>query len=172
MRDSSREFPSLAAPRDVTTLRVWHCKYQTLEPVAGLGNLEGLAIATYPDRTLDPLGHLESLRYLTLLHVPKVVSLDPLKALTSLEVLSISTLPSWDASSRVMEVDSLRPLAELPNLRHLELLGVRPRDGSLRDLDGCASLESVRVSKYATGEVERFRSVNGASDAFAPEPWF
>ena len=71
-----------------------------------------------------------------------------------------------------MEVESLRPLAALPNLRHLELYGVRPGDGSLRALETCTALESVRVSKYEAGEVERFRNVSGASDASAPEPWF
>ena len=172
MRDPARVFPSLDEPDEVTTLRVWHCKYKTLEPIADLKRLEGLAIATFPDETLEPIGQLDSLRYLWLMHAPKVADLDPLGGLAVLEVLSIATLPSWDAGGRVMEVESLRPLAALPNLRHLELFGVRSSDGSLSALETSTTLESVRVSKYVPSEVDRFRNASGASDACAPEPWF
>ena len=87
MRDPAREYPSLDEPGGVSTLRVWHCKYKTLEPIADLKRLEGLAIATYPDETLEPVGRLSSLRYLSLMHAPKVADLDPLAALTALEVI-------------------------------------------------------------------------------------
>jgi len=172
LRDASRDFPALDAPSEVTSLRVWHCKYRTLADLARMPNVEGLVVATYPDTTLEPLRHLRSLRYLSLLHIPKVSALDPLAELVSVQVLSISTLPSWDASGRVTEVESLRPLAKLPQMRHLELFGVRPPDQSLRDLEACPSLETLRVSKYPDPEVERFRRVSAATNDPAPEPWF
>lgn len=172
MRDASNEFPALASPGEVTSLRVWHCKYRSLAELARLRNVEGLVVATYPDATLEPLRHLRSLRYLRLLHLPKVSALDPLAEVVSLEVLSISTLPSWDASGKVTEVESLRPMARLPLLRHLELFGVRPPDRSLRELEVCPSLETLRVSKYPKPEVERFRRVRSVTNDFAPEPWF
>lgn len=172
MRDTAKGFPRFDAPSEVTTLRAWHCRYRTFDPIAQLENLKGLVVATYPDPTFDPLCGLRTLRYLSVLHAPKVQTLDPLAALANLEVLSIASLPSWDASGRVIEVDSLRPLAGLAKLRHVELFGVRPSDGSLRDLEGCPALQSVRVSKYPSAEVERFRSARRVTDAFAPKPWF
>ena len=104
--------------------------------------------------------------------IETIEKLDPLAELVSVQVLSISTLPSWDASGRVTEVESLRPLAKLPQMRHLELFGVRPPDQSLRDLEACPSLETLRVSKYPDPEVERFRRVSAATNDPAPEPWF
>jgi hypothetical protein len=70
----------------------------------------------------------------------------------------------------VTVVYSLRPLALLPNLTHLELFGVRPATKSLRDLEAAPGLSSVRVSKYPKAEITRFREVTGLSDAFAPRP--
>lgn len=172
MRDASKVFPVLAEPGGVTTLRAWHCKYRTLAPLAALTNLEGLVVATYPDPTFEPLRHLRSLRYLSLLHLPNVSALDPLADLINLEILSISTLPSWDASGRVTEVQSLHPLVALPRLRHLELFGVRPPGASLRDLEGCRSLESLRVSKYPQHEVDRCRTVAPTAGDGVPQPWF
>ena len=65
MPERSRDFPDVLAPDAVTTARVWHCKYRSLAPVSRLTRLEGLVIATYPERRgvgpsarrLPTLGH-------------------------------------------------------------------------------------------------------------------
>ncbi len=103
MRDGRRDFPSLDHPEQVVTARIWHCKYKTLAPLSALMNLEGLAIATYPDYSLEPLRALRKLRYLSVVHLPAVSDLDRLEDLNSLEVLSLSTLPSWGCISQADE---------------------------------------------------------------------
>lgn len=172
IRDKAKVFPEVKEPLSVETLRLWHCSYRTLEPISDLTGLRGLIVASYPDSTFDPLSGLKDLEYLSVLHMPKIDAIAPISGLSRLRVLRLSTLPGWDASGRTTQVESLEGLARLSHLRHIELFGVLPRDGSLGALEGCLNLESVRVSKYPKAEVERFRRATGLSDAFAPEAWF
>ena len=171
-RDKGREFPSIANPLAVKSARVWHCNYASLSSVAVCANLETLVIATYPDASLEAVGELRRLRYLRIVHFPKVSDLAPLRNLWALETLSLASLPSWDASGKVISIASLEPIARLSGLRHLELFGVRPQDKRLRPLVGLSSLRSARFSKYPAAETRAFYEQTGVSDAFAPEPRF
>lgn len=170
MRDKANSMPRDPDGAGVTALRVWHCNYASLAPLAQYPNLTMLVVATYPDMDLEPVASLGDLQYLSLLHLPGVTDLAPLARLPHLRTVRLSTLPSWDSSGKVTEVASLAPLALLPELAHLELFGVRPASKSLQDLENAVSLTSVRVSKYPKAEVTRYRSVTGVSDAFAPSP--
>lgn len=171
MRDKSKTSPTDPDAALVSSLRVWHCNYGSLTPVAQqYRNLETLIVASYPNLDLEPVGSLFSLTYLSILHMPAVTDLEPLGQLTNLRTLRLSTLPSWDSSGKVTEVVSLRPLALLPNLRHLELFGVRPASKSLRELEEAPGLVSVRVSKYPKAEVTRYYENAVVSDDFAPSP--
>jgi hypothetical protein len=127
-------------------------------------------VGTYPDATLDPIGDLLELRYLRILHLPKVRSLAPLARLRELRDLVLESLPSWDSSARVTVVESLEPIANLPALRHLALFGVRPSNQSLKPLQASRSLRSVRVKGYSQTEVDRFYADTHWSDAHVPEP--
>ncbi len=171
-RDDQLEAPAIADPENVRTARFWHCKFRSLDFVSQLTNLEGLVVATYPDVSFDVLGSLTSLKYLRVLHLPKVSNIAPLAGLERLEVLSLATLPSWDSSGKTTEIDSLKPIALLPALRHVELFGVRTADRSLVPLEACPALASLRVSKWPKREVERFATAAGVSNDWAPRPWF
>ena len=142
MRDRDRDFPVAAIPNGLRSLRAWHCKYRSLQPIADLRTLEGLEIATFPDDTLEVIADLSRLRYLHIIHLPLVSDLAPLAALKSLVTLRLATLPSWDASGKLTVVSSLEPLAELPDLRHVELFGVVPEDRSPMSLLRCDRLRS------------------------------
>lgn len=170
VRDEAKQLPPFERPAGVTACRIWHCKYRSLEGIARLTNLDTLVVATWPDRTLEPLSVLSKLRYLFLLHLPKVTDLAPLSSLHRLETVRLHTLPSWDSSGKRTEVTSLEPLAALPMLKHVELFGVVPPDGSLAPLERSSSLSSVRVSKYDKRERERFYADTGLPDAYAPQP--
>lgn len=170
MRDRASVMPRDPFAANVTALRVWQCSYDSLVPVEQYPNLRTLVVASYPDADLSPLGHLEGLEYLRLMHLPRVHDLAPLASLRQLVTVRLETLPSWDSSGKVTVVDSLRPLALLPNLAHLELFGVRPPTKSLQDLEEAPALASLRVSKYPKAEIARFREVTGLSNAFAPRP--
>lgn len=148
MRDEARAFPAVTAPLEIRSARLWHCKYRSLVPLSEFKNLEVLVIATYPDDSFQLLSPLPHLRYLRVLHLPKVSDLDPLAQLGQLESLSLETLPSWDASGKRQVVSSLQPISQLQSLRHLELLGVVPADGKLTPLFDLKAIESARFSKY------------------------
>jgi hypothetical protein len=164
--------PAVPNPERVQSLRIWHCKFRTLEPIRMMRRLRVLVIATLPDETLAMLGPVSNLRYLSILHLPKVRSLSPLEDLQQLRVLSLATAPGWDAASKVTEVESLDPLAGLMNLEHVALFGVRPRSQSLAALEQCAALRSAQFSMYPRREVARFYAATGCSDRHVPAPDF
>lgn len=164
IRDKAPAFPIIAAPLKFTSVRVWHCKFKSLEPLSQLKKLQSLIIANYPDRTLELLSGLKNLRTLEILHLPRVASLEPLSQLRNLRRLSLRTLPSWDASGKVTVVDSLAPLTALPNLEELELFGVVPQSRSVDDLIRCRHLTRVRLSKYPEREQQKVHERWGKTD--------
>jgi hypothetical protein len=168
MRDPSKVFTPPPNASSFVNARIWHCKYKSLAGLSAFASLEELTIATYPDASFDILGVLKRLRYLKVLHFPNVKTLSALVSLQRLEVLSLATSPSWDSSNKRLVVGSLAPLAELPALRHLELLGVVPKDQSLAQLESCLALASVRVSGYPTNESKRFYASTQIANAFNP----
>ena len=172
MRDPTHTFPHVADPESVHSARIWHCKYRSLAPLANLRNLEELVIATCPDESLEFLGSLEKLRLLYILHLPKISDIAPLAKLSQLTSLSLSTLPSWDASKKVTVIQSLEPLAAMPQLVHLELFGVRPPDKSLRPLWNCNHLRTARLSQYPRAEMDRFFAERSVLCEFNPKPSF
>lgn len=172
MRDSSKIFPELEFSLEFRTARIWRCGYRSLAPISELSNLEELVIGSLPDPSIEFLSKLFRLRYLRILHMPKITNLGALSQLTSIEVLSLSTSPSWDAAGKCTIVDSLLPLVRLPRLKQLELFGVCPADKSLSDLQNCSALESARFSQYPADEIARFYRETEVLDAFASEPSF
>jgi len=170
MRDSATAFPQLEKKENIRSLRVWHCKYKNLKEVALLQNLEELMIASFPDKSLDIFLSLGKLRYLSILHLPKVSDLAALSALPNIETLSLSTSPAWDAAKKCTIVESLEPIASLKSLKHLELFGVCPASKSLASLEQCKSLQTARFSQYPKDEVERFYSVTNVTNVFNPGP--
>lgn len=171
MRDPAKTFPAVVEPSSVATIRIWHCGYRTLAPLAEFRNLEGAEIASFPDDSLEVLSELAKFRYLRILHLPKVKDLSPLGELGALEVLRLHTLPSWDAAGRRTEVTSLGPIATLKNLEAVELFGVVPADLSVSSLAGLPRLRSARLQGFPHDLAKACRAI-GVDDDFAPEPWF
>ena len=170
MRDTSKAFPNLESPLTLRSARVWHCSYRSLVAIGELINLEELVIGSLPDSSLEFLCKLPKLRYLRIVHMPKIADLAPLRRATCIEVLSLSTSPNWDSARKCTIVDSLMPLTGLPRLKQLELFGVCPVGKSLQDLQRCPALESARFSQYPSDEVARFYRETGLPDTFASEP--
>jgi hypothetical protein len=172
IRDPARKFPSVADPELVRSARVWHCKYKSLVPLGALCNLEELVIATFPDESFEFLGKLSELRFLQIVHMPKICDISPLSRLQRLTALSLSTLPNWDASRKTTTIQSLDPLSHLSQLTYLELLGVCPPDKSLVPLEKCKHLQTARVSQYPLDEMARFFSATEVINEFNPRPLF
>jgi len=168
MREKASVFPLVETPLAVRSACIWHCNYKSLASLSAFSNLQTLVVANWLDTSFDALEGLDYLRYLSVLHFPHASDLSPLGGLHRLEVLRLSSLPSWDASGKVLNVLSLAPIALLPNLQHLELFGVCPPDRLLPFES--RSLKSARFSKYPQTEVARFYERTGTANAYAPEP--
>lgn len=156
MREPAKALELPLDPDSVATIRVWHCKYRTLAPLAAFRNLKGAEIVTFPDDSLEVLGQLRELRYLHILHLPKVHDLSPLAELEALQVLRLATLPSWDASNRRTEVLSLEPLAALKNLEALELFSVIPVRWIASGSQPVASTSVRSASRFSRRRSPRF----------------
>jgi hypothetical protein len=169
VRDAARSFPEVESPSKVSTLCVWHCKYETLEAVAEFENLQVLKIASFPDISFEFLANLSQLKWLSVLHLPKVQDLEAISRITSLRFLELQTLPSWDSSRKRTLVQSLVPLSKLSNLEHISLLGVVSKDMSLVPLERCKRLKTARFHGYPSQEVERFFQKSGVANAHMPE---
>jgi len=162
MRDTGDRLPAVDDPASYTSARIWHCKYETLQPIGTFANLTSLSIATYPDASLDllmPLIHLNELR---ITHLPKVASLEALRELVKLRILSLATLPSWDSSGKLTVVDSLSSIASLPRLEELELFGVVTVSRSADELLTSKSLKRVTLSKFDGASEARIARVYAA----------
>jgi len=172
LRDSSKTFPDVGDKSVFRTAKIWHCGYRSLQPISDMSNLEELVIGSLPDASLELVGKMTRLRYLRIIHMPKISTLAALQRLENLETLSLSTLPSWDAARKCTIVDSLLPITNLPKLKQLELFGVCPPGKSLSELLRCPQLQSARFSQYPKDEVDGFYRSSGLPDTFAPEPSF
>lgn len=172
MRDPSRIFPQVADPDSVRSAKVWFCNYKSLGSLAELRNLEELVIAGFPDESFEFLARLEKLRLLSVVHMPQIFDIAPLTKLTQLTSLSLSTLPSWDASRKTTTIKSLEPLAAIPELAHLELFGVCPPDKLLGPLEKCRRLQTARISQYPRAEMSRFYAATNVDNRFNAAPSF
>lgn len=172
MRDAARTLLAVEAPLEIRSVRIWHCKYRSLVTLSSFKNLETLVVASYPDDRLELLSRLVRLKFLSILHLPRVTDLAPLADLQKLESLSLATLPSWDESGKVQVVASLEPISKLQSLHHLELFGVVPPDRKLTPLLDLKAIASARFSKYPEEEVNRFYKGSGAANAFNSDPVF
>lgn len=172
MRDPSGTFPEIAEPDAVLSAKVWYCKYKSHLPLAQFRNMEELVIAGFPDASFEFLGRLEKLRVLHVLHMPKISDIVPLANLVHLKSVSLATLPSWDASRKTTIIQSLEPLAAIPELAYLELFGICPADKSLAPLERCRHLQTARISQYPMAEIDRFYSAAKISNEFNPKPSF
>ena len=153
---------------EVTSLILWHCKFSTLEAIASFTKLKALKVASYPDATLEPLRKLKDLEWLSILHLPRVNDLEPLSGLRKLTALELATQPSWDTSGKRQVVKTLDPLAQLPRLAYLALLGVVPENRSLEVLEASSSLLTARFSGFPAIEAERFYSVSAVENSHVP----
>jgi hypothetical protein len=172
LRRTETEFPRFDNPASIRSLRVWHCKYKSLQMTNQFRDLQELVIATLPDNSLSFLEMVRDLRYLSILHMPNITDVGALAHLKKLESLSLQTLPSWDASGKCTTIESLEPLAQIPGLKHLELFGICPPNKSLLPLERIKNLQSARFLKYPKGEVVRFFGETGIADQFNPPPSF
>jgi len=129
-------------------------------PLCELSGLESLELDDPP--TISGMERLPSLKCLVLRHFRRVKSLAPLSALSNLRAISMSTIPSWDASRRCLEVDSLEPLRKLINLESLSLMGIEPLDRRLDPLHDLTNLKYLHISHEFQFQLEDYAALSRA----------
>lgn len=106
----------------------------------GCKSLELYDIESLHEAVIDP--SLEVL-HLNHFHRADTLSLRPLKNLSGLRMLSLSTTPSWDGSGRTLFVDSFEHFSNCTKLEMIQIIGVVPREGRLEPLE---RLKNLRVA--------------------------
>ena len=77
----------------------------------------------------------------------------------SVPVVSMSTIPSWDASRRCLEVESFEPLSKLSDLESLCLMSVMPRDRRLGPLHRLTNLRYLNISHVYNFQLEDYANL-------------
>lgn len=156
--DRALAFPTIEDPLSFTHARVLACCYEQWAALGQLTNLISLEVIDWHARDFEALRPLRHLEQLKVTHLPKVTNLDALADLISLRRLILETIPSWDSSGKVTQVDSLEPLKRLP-LEEVQMFGVRPASKSVDDLLAIPILRQARLSKFAAKEIKRIKAV-------------
>jgi hypothetical protein len=107
-RAADAHLKSLARFTALSVVRLVEPCIASLTPLKHLSNLQTLSMEDPP--VLHGLETLQNLRRLTMRHFRRINSLSAVAALSELRALSLSTIPSWDASRRCLQVESLEPL--------------------------------------------------------------
>jgi hypothetical protein len=128
----------------------------------GLKHPRAVTIFEYPFASLEPLTPLAGAEVLKIQDSGALRSLAGADALYGLINLVISTPPTWDGTSRKVEVDSFKPLLALTTLERLVLLGVRPKD-----LDIAPIMQMTHLQDVDIGGVPEFTLVHYAKLAAA-----
>jgi hypothetical protein len=71
----------------------------------------------------------------------------------------MSTILSWDASRRCLEIDSLEPLRKLINLESLRLMGIKPLDRRLDPLHDLTNLKYLHISHEFQFQLEDYAAL-------------
>jgi len=122
-------------------------KVRRASSLSGLEELPKLeALDLDEPESIAGLSALTRLKFVSMSHFTRIHSLQPLGALRALTGLSLSTIASWDASGRVLSVESFTPLSGLIHLEALNLMGVWPEDGSLEPLYRLKQVRHLNIS--------------------------
>jgi hypothetical protein len=167
--DESKKFPVADNKEDITSIKVWNCKYKNFDALSEFITLEEIAILRYPNTSLDIFLSMPKLRHLEITHLPKITDFSALPKLDNLESLSFSTLPSWDFSGKRLQIPSLEIFSQMKALKHLELIGARFPDESLVLLEKSKTLKTLIGTQYSETEKERFYQVTGCIKSRLPK---
>jgi hypothetical protein len=110
--------------------------------------------------SLACLSDMPDLEVLAIQHFPKITSLEPLRSLSNLRYLSLTTTIGWDGTNRHLLVDSFEPLVFLKKLELVQILGVVPKRGRLEPLSRIASLRKLSIGSTNFYQLEDFAALS------------
>ncbi|MGI8959536.1 MAG: hypothetical protein ACR2IV_07225 [Bryobacteraceae bacterium] len=129
-----------------------------LRSLAGIGameRLESLMLIMVGAGDLSPIRGLLNLREVTFRYVRGCRDLGGLAGLPELKRLNIDQSVSSDRD--IFHVETLRPLAALPYLEEVVLLGTAIDDGDLSPLAQLPNLRKVRLGRHSGADVDKLR---------------
>ena len=182
--DRGRRFASGIAGNEELTEVAFPTGYSTqhvLDCVSTLPNLERLHFGHLRAADISGLANLKKLKFLTIDSMSSATTFDPIPKLDNLIAASIgfsqkiSSLGAFcnnslsslralhlgESSERVVTVESLDPLGEVPSLEYVAIGRVRTKDRSLAGFLKLPKLEALEIYKnarYSKHDVDALRS--------------
>ena len=154
---TQHDVEAIATIPAITCVSLAMPRITSLAPLSKLSGLESLELDDPP--TIAGIEGLISLKCLVLRHFRRITNLAPLSCLSNLRAVSMSTIPSWDASRRCLEIDSLEPLRKLINLESLRLMGIKPLDRRLDPLHDLTNLKYLHISHEFQFQLEDYAAL-------------
>ena len=154
---TQHDVEAIATIPAITCVSLAMPRITSLAPLCKLSGLEFLELDDPP--TIAGIEGLISLKCLVLRHFRRITNLAPLSCLSNLRAVSMSTIPSWDASRRCLEIDSLEPLRKLINLESLRLMGIKPLDRRLDPLRDLTNLKYLHISHEFQFQLEDYAAL-------------
>lgn len=154
---TQHDVEAIATIPAITCVSLAMPRITSLAPLSKLSGLEFLELDDPP--TIAGIEGLISLKCLVLRHFRRITNLAPLSSLSNLRAVSMSTIPSWDASRRCLEIDSLEPLRKLINLESLRLMGIKPLDRRLDPLHDLTNLKYLHISHEFQFQLEDYAAL-------------
>jgi len=154
---TQHDVEAIATIPAITCVSLAMSRITSLAPLSKLSGLESLELDDPP--TIAGIEGLISLKCLVLRHFRRITNLAPLSSLSNLRAVSMSTIPSWDASRRCLEIDSLEPLRKLVNLESLRLMGIKPLDRRLDPLHDLTNLKYLHISHEFQFQLEDYAAL-------------
>ena len=154
---TQHDVEAIATIPAITCVSLAMPRITSLAPLSKLSGLEFLELDDPP--TIAGIEGLISLKCLVLRHFRRITNLAPLSCLSNLRAVSMSTIPSWDASRRCLEIDSLEPLRKLINLESLRLMGIKPLDRRLDPLHDLTNLKYLDISHEFQFQLEDYAAL-------------
>jgi len=154
---TQHDVEAIATIPAITCVSLAMPRITSLAPLCKLSGLESLELDDPP--TIVGIEGLISLKCLVLRHFRRITNLAPLSSLSNLRAVSMSTIPSWDASRRCLEIDSLEPLRKLINLESLRLMGIKPLDRRLDPLHDLTNLKYLHISHEFQFQLEDYAAL-------------
>jgi hypothetical protein len=128
-----------------------------IEPVNG-----HLCLSLYDPESIEELADCGDVEALTMEHFPKIHSLAPVGKMRNLRWLTLKTQLGWDGTNRTLEVETFMPLAELPLLEEVLILGVAPKRDRVMPFTRMKKLKKVTLGNTNFYQLEDFAALSGA----------
>ncbi|MBH5328235.1 leucine-rich repeat domain-containing protein [Eikenella sp. S3360] len=142
---AAKDWPTVLRATQVRHLRLYHITAPELPDFSPLHSLRHLSLDWAGKITdLSPLFQLNDLQTLEIINFPKLRNLDGIGSMSSLTTLHLSG--NHGSCTPPLRLDSIAPVAELPNLTDFSLANAKLADDDITILAQCRGLHRLHLS--------------------------